>query len=111
MKILLPFLGTAFSATIPIGFAPPQPIQPVQPVQVVQQAPLFQGMDPMMLTWLPHAHHELELFVAPQAHRRGQGLQDWLGPLELLVVHAVGGWTSPGTWRGGAARCAPLRKD
>lgn len=52
MKIFLPFLGTAFSATIPLGFAPPQPIQPVQPVQVVQQAPLFQGMDPMMLTLL-----------------------------------------------------------
>jgi hypothetical protein len=64
MKLLLPFIGTAFSATIPLGFAPPQPINgfvqpqpmtilPQQPVQILQQpANPFGTMDPMMLMML-----------------------------------------------------------
>jgi hypothetical protein len=78
MKLLLPFIGGAFSATLPLGTAPMQPInsnfispnfRPIQnfinprPVKIVEeivqqpilrpQSPnMFGGMDPMMMMML-----------------------------------------------------------
>jgi len=80
MKLLLPFIGGAFSATIPLGTAPlqpinsnfvnpnfrpiqnfinPRPVQIVEPVQtfvapqpVLQSPNMFGGMDPMMMMML-----------------------------------------------------------
>ena len=84
MKILLPFLGTAFSATIPLGFAPPQPVQVVQ--QPMTIANPFQAMDPMLLTLLMDDDNDFKDILPFMMMQGGQYANGQMNPLLMITL-------------------------